>query len=119
MSAEIIAFSIGLRSWIRNSENVCLESSRGRESRESVCRNRDCPASHEGDEPPDAPSRAEDRRENGWRGATKRATTSFPRRLKDQLNYVAVCLPLAIRHCPAIDIHPPPQSARTAFPSAC
>jgi hypothetical protein len=25
MSAEIIAFSIGLRSWIRNSENVCLE----------------------------------------------------------------------------------------------
>jgi hypothetical protein len=56
MPAEIIAFSSGLpyRGWSRNSENVCLASSRGEENREGVSKNRDGPASHGRDEPADA-----------------------------------------------------------------
>jgi hypothetical protein len=45
MAAEIIAFSNGLRSQgrSRNSENVCLASSRGEKKHEGASKNRDCP----------------------------------------------------------------------------
>ena len=54
MPAEIIAFSIGLQRWSRNSENVRLASSHGEENCEGVSKNRDGPASHGRDEPGDA-----------------------------------------------------------------